>query len=76
MNKLLSIFLFASLCCVSCENETMTYDGINAIYFDNDADTTRYSYSFVDGTVAEDTIHLEVALIGNVVNYDREVTIR
>lgn len=70
----ISLLFLAAI--VACNSEYEVYSGEDAIYFNEVSDTTRFSFTYVDSkfdTLVQE-IHLKV--IGQVVDYDRQVDIR
>lgn len=74
------IALFAGACILTgCQKDLDTYQGGSGIYFDHikdqnvlRADTLPFQWGKLDGDIKEETVSLQVDLLGNVVDYDRK----
>lgn len=62
------LFVFSS-----CQDELMTYDHTDSVYFDSDS--LIYSYYVHPSAVTEDTVSIAINLIGTVPGIDREINI-
>ena len=72
MKKNLIVLFFVLLAVgYGCESEYEDYHGADVIYMNEDTDTLRVSFTYVDN----DTLHagIKVKTIGDVCDYDRVV---
>ncbi len=75
MKKNIILVLFALLVLAyGCDSEYEDYSGGNAVYMNETTDTTRFSFTYVDGDRWLQEI--KVKTIGQVCDYDRPVNIK
>lgn len=59
-----------------CDSEYMDYVGTDVIYMNEITDTTRFSFTYVDGKIDRQVQEIKVNTIGKVYDYDRVVNIK
>lgn len=57
--------------CVGCKSNELEFGADNSVYFNEKTDTTKVSFTYMDET--QYRINIYTAIIGEIVNYDREV---
>lgn len=60
----------------ACQQDLDTYSGVDYIYFEGTADSTFFSYAYIDGKVQADSMWIWVRMSGQVTDYDREIKIK
>lgn len=58
----------------SCNSEYDDYSGVDAVYMNETTDTTRFSFTYVDGE--RQMLELKINAIGQVYDYDRIVNLK
>lgn len=69
---LLALFTVA----YGCQSDFETYSGENVIFMNETTDTTRFSFTYVDGKFESQTQEIKIKTIGEVCGYDRVVSIK
>lgn len=77
MKKNIILVLFTLLVVgYGCDSDYMDYGAADVIYMNEVTDTTRFSFTYVDGKVEKMVQEIKVNAIGKVYDYDRVVNIK
>lgn len=73
MKKLIYILSTITLC-VGCQANELLFSSDNSVYFKESTDSTKVSFTYIDDTEYNITIY--TAIVGDIVDYDREVKVK